>query len=60
MGTDPARRPFVMPRPLPPLPPTNAELVHQQRLAERRFRPPRARPDSEVRFRIYDWRRDGV
>lgn len=51
---------FTMPRPLPPLPPTHAELRHQQRLAERRFRPAPARPDGEVRFRPYDWRRDGV
>lgn len=51
---------FTMPRPLPPLPPSADELRHQQRVAERRFRPPRARPDSEVRSRPYNWRRDGV
>lgn len=51
---------FIMPRPLPPVPPTARQMDHQRRVAERRFRPPRAKPDPEVRFRPYNWRRDGV
>jgi hypothetical protein len=51
---------FVMPRPLPPVPPSRREMAHQRRLAERRFAPPRARPDSEVRSRPYNWSRDGI
>jgi hypothetical protein len=51
---------FIMPRPLPPIPPTQAGMRRQQRTMQRRAGRPRARPDSEVRGSVYDWRRHGI